>query len=60
MHLSEQKEKAQPLSKTTNDWNEKCMCCTAGQVLVEMHVTDWAMAKKEDSELDAGPAMVGF
>ena len=26
---------------------------TAGQVLVEMHVTDWAAAKKEDPELDA-------
>ena len=27
--------------------------CTAGQVLVEMHVTDWAAAQKEDPELDA-------
>ena len=26
---------------------------TAGQVLVEMHVTNWAVAQKEDSELDA-------
>ena len=26
---------------------------TAGQVLVEMHVTDWAAAQKEDPELDA-------
>ena len=26
---------------------------TAGQVLVEMHVTDWAVAQKEDPELDA-------
>ena len=26
---------------------------TAGQVLVEMHVTDWAVAQKEEPELDA-------
>ena len=26
---------------------------TAGQVLVEMHVTNWAVAQKEDPELDA-------
>ena len=26
---------------------------TTGQVLVEMHVTDWAAAQKEDPELDA-------
>ena len=25
----------------------------AGQVLVEMHVTDWATAQKEDPELNA-------
>ena len=25
----------------------------AGQVLVEMHVTDWAVAQKEDPKLDA-------
>ena len=25
----------------------------AGQVLVEMHITNWAAAQKEDSELDA-------
>ena len=28
------------------------MQVTAGQVLVEMHVTDWAVAQKEDPELD--------
>ena len=26
---------------------------TAGQVLVEMHVTDWATAQREDPKLDA-------
>ena len=29
------------------------MQVAAGQVLVEMHVTDWAAAQKEDPELDA-------
>ena len=28
-------------------------CVTAGQVLVEMHVTNWARAQKEDPVLDA-------
>ena len=28
------------------------MPVTAGQVLVEMHVTNWAVAQKEDPELD--------
>ena len=32
---------------------EKEVQVTAGQVLVEMHVTDWAAAQKEDPELDA-------
>ena len=29
------------------------MWVSAGQVLVEMHVTDWAAAQKEDPELEA-------
>ena len=32
---------------------EKEVWVTAGQVLVEMHVTDWAIAQGEDPELDA-------
>ena len=32
---------------------EKEVWVTAGQVLVEMHVTDWAAAQKEDSEVNA-------
>ena len=32
---------------------EKEMQVTAGQVLVEMHVTDRATAQREDPELDA-------
>ena len=36
------------------DYNiEKEVCVTAGQVLVEMHVTNWAIAKREDPVLDA-------
>ena len=29
------------------------MQVATGQVLVEMHVTDWAATQKEDAELDA-------
>ena len=32
---------------------EKEVQVTAGQVLVEMHVTDWVVAQKGDPELDA-------
>ena len=32
---------------------EKEVCVTAGQVLVEMHVTNWAAAQREDPEIDA-------
>ena len=32
---------------------EKEVCVIAGQVLVEMHVTNWAAAQREDPELDA-------
>ena len=32
---------------------EKEVQVAAGQVLVEMHVTDWAAAQKGDPELDA-------
>ena len=32
---------------------EKEVQVAAGQVLVEMHVTNWAAAQKEDPELDA-------
>ena len=32
---------------------EKDVHVTAGQVLVEMHVTNWATAQREDPELDA-------
>ena len=30
------------------------------EVVVEMHVTDWAATQKKDPELDCSPAMVGF
>ena len=32
---------------------EKEVWVTAGSVLVQMHVTDWAAAQREDPELDA-------
>ena len=32
---------------------EREVCVVAGQVLVEMHVTDWATAQREDPVLDA-------
>ena len=32
---------------------EKEVCVTAGQVLVEMHVSNWAAAQREDPELGA-------
>ena len=32
---------------------EKEVCVTAGQVLVEMHVTDWAKTQREDPVLNA-------
>ena len=32
---------------------ENEVCVAAGQVLVEMHVTNWATVQKEDPELDA-------
>ena len=32
---------------------EKEVCVTTGQVLVEMHVTNWAAAQREDPKLDA-------
>ena len=32
---------------------EKEVCVATGQVLVEMHVTNWATAQREDPKLDA-------
>ena len=32
---------------------EKEVCVATGQVLVEMHVTNWAIAQREDPEVDA-------
>ena len=47
-----QKEKT-PLWLRVSRRKKKEVQVTAGQVLVEMHVTDWAAAPKEDPELDA-------
>ena len=47
----EQKRRTQPFIEN-NQQLEQEVQVTAGQVLVEMHVTDWAAAQKEDPELD--------
>ena len=39
---------------------EKEVYVTAGQVLVEMHVTDWATAQREDPVLDTLGAKVAY
>ena len=48
----EQKERTQPSLKITNSWRRE-VWVTTGQVLVEMHATNWAAAQNEDPELDA-------
>ena len=45
----EQKKKTLLLSKVTK--KEKEVCITTGWVLVEVHVTNWAAAQKEDPRL---------
>ena len=42
----------QPSLKKPTSWNKRYVS-PPGQVLVEMHVTDWAAAQKEDPELNA-------
>ena len=48
----EWKDRTQPSLKVIQQL-EKEVWVTTGQVLVEMHVTDWAAAQKENSKLDA-------
>ena len=48
----EQKERTQLIIENDQQLEQEVWVAT-GQVLVEMHVTDWAAAQKEDSELDA-------
>ena len=53
MGTSQRAERENPAIIEGNQQLEKEVWVTAGQVLVEMHVTDWAAAQKEDPELDA-------
>ena len=50
---SQQAERESPAVIENNQLLEQEVCVTTRQVLVEMHVTDWVMAQKEDPELDA-------
>ena len=50
---SQQAERESPAVIKNNQHLGQEVHVTAGRVLVEMHVTDWAVAQKEDPELDA-------
>ena len=53
MGASQRAEVGDPTIIKGDQQMEKEVQVTAGQVLVEMHVTNWAMAQKEYPELDA-------
>ena len=53
MGTSQRAERENPAIIKCEQQLEKEVWVAAGQVLVEMHVTDWAAAQKEDFELDA-------
>ena len=53
MGASQRAEGENPAIIKSDQQMEKEVWVTAGQVLVEMHVTNWAAAQKEDPELDA-------
>ena len=46
-------EREDPAMVEGDQEKEKEVQVTAGQVLIEMHVTNWAAAQREDPELDA-------
>ena len=48
-----QAERERPAIIENDQLLEQEVCVAAGRVVVEMHVTDWAVAQKEDPELDA-------
>ena len=50
---SQQGERESPAVIENNQWLEQEVHVAARRVLVEMHVTDWAAAQKDDPELDA-------
>ena len=51
--MSQQAEVENPAVIKNNQCLEQEVHVAAGRILVEMHVTDWAKAQKEDPELDA-------
>ena len=53
MGTSQRAEKENPAIIESDQQLEQEVQVATGQVLVEMHVTDWAVAQKEDPELDA-------
>ena len=59
MGASQQVEKESPAIIENNQCLEEEVHVTTGRVLVEMHVTNWAKAQKEDPELDAVPQWFG-
>ena len=50
---SQRAERGNPAIIKGDQQLEKEVQVTAGPVLVEMHITNWAVAQKEDPELDA-------
>ena len=50
---SQRAERENPAIIKSDQQLEQEVQVTTGQILVEMHVTDWAAAQKEDPELDA-------
>ena len=53
MGTPQRAEVENPAVVENNQHLEQEVCVAARQVLVEMHVTDWAKAQREDPELDA-------
>ena len=53
LEASQRAEGEDPAVIEGDQEKEKEVWVTAGQVLVDMHVTDWATGQKEDPELDA-------
>ena len=52
MGASQRAERENPAIIKNDQQLEQEVRVTAGQVLAEMHVTDWAVVQKEDPELD--------
>ena len=53
LHAAQRAEGEDPAMVEGDQEKEKEVWVIAGQVLVEMHVTDWAAAQREDPDLDA-------